>query len=189
VPPEIPIDFAKDITDIPMNKIVIGSIAASAGMTLLLSGAGTFALWNSNTSTELSGITTGTLDPDTAGTWAAGTPELWVPGDSSNYTESYTIIGSGDDLAATLTGAYSGITVDGVTATFAFAVEDKNGNAVPANTNRSYSFSSALSPYSAVATVDVEFNATGTTNQKSVAEIGDVEVSLQQVTTTASAQK
>jgi hypothetical protein len=37
--------------------------------------------------------------------------------------------------------------------------------------------------------VDVEFNATGTTNQTSVAEIGDVEVSLQQVTTTASAQR
>jgi alternate signal-mediated exported protein len=174
-----------------MNKIVIGSIAASAGMALLLSGAGTFALWNSNTSSELSGVATGTLtlDPDTAGTWAAGTPELWVPGDSSNYTESYTIIGSGDDLAATLSGAYSGITVDGVTATFAFVVEDKNGNLVPTDGNQSYSFSSALSPYSAVATVDVEFNATGTTNQTSVAEIGDVEVSLQQVTTTASAQR
>jgi alternate signal-mediated exported protein len=174
-----------------MNKIVIGSIAASAGMALLLSGAGTFAVWNSNTSTELSGIATGTLtlDPDTAGTWAAGTPELWVPGDRSNYTESYTITGSGDELAATLSGAYSGITVDGVTATFAFVVEDKNGDLVPTNTNQSYAFSSALSPYSAVATVDVEFNATGTTNQKSVAEIGDVEVSLQQVTTTASARR
>jgi alternate signal-mediated exported protein len=170
-----------------LNKIVAGSVAAAAGVVLLLGGAGTFALWNANTTADLGAISTGslTLNSTARGVWTTGTPSLWVPGDSSNYTESFTITGTGDNLQATLTGAYSEIAVSGVTADFTFEVRDKSGKVVPANAANAYNFTSALSPYTAVTTVDVDFDATGSADQKTTVDLGDVSVSLAQVTATA----
>ena len=170
-----------------MNKIVVGSVAAAAGVVLLLGGSGTFALWNSNTTADLGAISTGslTLNSDARGVWSTNTPSVWIPGDSSNYTESFTITGTGDNLQATLTGAYSEIAVSGVTADFAFVVTDKSGKVVPTNSANAYTFTSALSPYKAVTSVNVDFDATGSAHQKATVELGDVTVSLMQVAATA----
>ena len=171
-----------------MNKVVVGSLAGAAGFVLLLGGAGTFALWNDNATANLGEVTTGslTLNSDAPGVWEAGTPRLWVPGDSSTFTESYTITGTGDDLTAVLSGNYSLVAEPGVTALFTFVVKDKSGDLVVADTaaTNSYNFTPELSPYSAVATVDVSFDATGRVAQKKSIDLGTVQVSLQQTAAT-----
>jgi alternate signal-mediated exported protein len=167
-----------------MNKLLVGTLAGAAGFVLLLGGAGTFALWNDNATASLGEVTTGslTLNSTGPGVWAAGTPRVWVPGDRSTFTESYTIAGTGDDLKATLSGTYSQATERGVTAGFTFMVKDKSGNVVAADPAgaTSYSFIPELSPYSAVATVNVRFDATAQGMQKKSIDIGTVQISLQQ---------
>jgi alternate signal-mediated exported protein len=176
-----------------MNKLLVGSLAGAAGFALLLGGAGTFALWNDNATANLGEVTTGslTLDSDAPGVWSAGTPSLWVPGDSATYTESYTIAGNGDGLQAVLTGNYSQIAESGVSAEFTFVVEDKAGNVVAANpsvtstaASNSYNFTPELSPYKAVATVNVRFDATGKVTQKKSISLGTVQINLQQTAAT-----
>ena len=44
-----------------MNKLTKGAIATAAGIALLLGGAGTFALWNGQTTIAGGTISTGTL--------------------------------------------------------------------------------------------------------------------------------
>src|SRR5690554_3920314 len=85
-----------------MNKLVKGSIAGAAGIALLLGGAGTLAYWNDIENLGTGGvIATGTLDiaPTTAGTWTGDDVTFFVPGDSAEYTESFTITAVGDNLA------------------------------------------------------------------------------------------
>ncbi|TFD26556.1 MULTISPECIES: alternate-type signal peptide domain-containing protein [Cryobacterium] len=105
-----------------MNKLTKGAIAGAAGLTLLLGGGTTFALWNS--SAEVSGgtIVAGNLavapsmvdGVEAVGTWivkdgtAAGRaiPVLSnftaSPGDVLVYTKSMHITASGDNLVAEL---------------------------------------------------------------------------------------
>ncbi|WP_104200254.1 alternate-type signal peptide domain-containing protein [Cryobacterium sp. Y29] len=105
-----------------MNKLTKGAIAGAAGLTLLLGGGTTFALWNS--SAEVSGgtIIAGNLavaptkvdGVEAAGRWivkdgtAAGRaiPVLSnfeaSPGDVLVYTKSMHITASGDNLVAEL---------------------------------------------------------------------------------------
>ena len=45
-----------------MNKFVKGSVAAGAGMVLLLGGAGSLAYWNTSTDLGASAINAGSLD-------------------------------------------------------------------------------------------------------------------------------
>jgi alternate signal-mediated exported protein len=96
-----------------MNKFVNASIAAAAGVALLLGGAGTFATWNASAATTGSSISAGNLvvqDSGTAGTWTAnGSPTpislsgyTIVPGDVLTYTKTMKIGAEGDNLKATL---------------------------------------------------------------------------------------
>lgn len=94
-----------------MNKIVKASIATTAGVVLLLGGAGTFATWNSSTQTQGASIVSGNLvvEPSsTGGSWTAnGAPisiadYAIVPGDVLIYTETMKVGAEGDSLSATL---------------------------------------------------------------------------------------
>src|ERR1700710_1730368 len=49
-----------------MNKLVKGAVAGAVGVTLLLGGAGTFALWNSTIGVSTGSISTGNLAFGTA---------------------------------------------------------------------------------------------------------------------------
>src|SRR5215210_1071695 len=80
-----------------MNKLFKGSIAGAAGIALLLGGAGTFALWNSNTTVSTPSINSGVLSiaANTAGVWKAadGTqidPLTYkiVPGQTLTFTQA-----------------------------------------------------------------------------------------------------
>ena len=88
-----------------MNKFAKGSLAAGAGLVLLLGGAGTLAYWNDTA--ELTGGTVEagelSLAPvEDAGTWA---PKIttWVPGDQSTYTRTLELVATGDNIQGTIT--------------------------------------------------------------------------------------
>jgi alternate signal-mediated exported protein len=120
-----------------MNKFTKGAIATGAGIVLLLGGAGTFALWNDSASVSGGSIASGTLtiDQDGAGSWSdvsvSATPVaildidgfLVVPGDVIEFTQSFEVGATGDNLEATLDvddttidwGAWDGIASADVT--------------------------------------------------------------------------
>lgn len=102
-----------------MNKIAKASLAATAGVVLLLGGAGTFATWNSSAPVEGAGIVAGNLvveDSGAAGTWTAGGAPISiddyrvVPGDVLTYTKTMTVGAEGDRLSATLALSEAAIT-------------------------------------------------------------------------------
>jgi alternate signal-mediated exported protein len=103
-----------------MNKLTKGAIAGAAGLTLLLGGGTTFALWNS--SAEVAGgtieagnlvvsvatdITTG---KEAAGRWTDQNDVVLdldgfraAPGDTLTYTKKMHVQAEGDNLVAELT--------------------------------------------------------------------------------------
>lgn len=106
------------------NKLVKGTIAAAAGVALLLGGAGTFALWNDSRDIGVSAdINSGRLYFDgepSGGAWAwagdrtgQGTfnpaTQTLVPGDTVTYTvTSPDIVAEGTNLRATLSADVTG---------------------------------------------------------------------------------
>jgi len=96
-----------------MNNILKGSIAAAAGVALLLGGAGTFALWNSSAEADGGTIVAGELQVTSSaanGSWTVngGAPQATldgyrsVPGDVVVYTKAMSITATGNSLVATL---------------------------------------------------------------------------------------
>jgi alternate signal-mediated exported protein len=95
-----------------MNRLTKGAIAGAAGISLLLGGAGTFALWNANAATAAGTITAGTLSISAAsgaGTWQANGSSVAdiadyriVPGDVLTFTKDVTVTATGDSLTAVL---------------------------------------------------------------------------------------
>lgn len=89
-----------------MNKFAKGSLAAGAGLVLLLGGAGTLAYWNDSADLTGGTINAGTLDlTAAAGTWEnAGAPiqdiAQWtmVPGDELTYTADLGLLAQGDNI-------------------------------------------------------------------------------------------
>lgn len=94
-----------------MKKIVKASIATTAGVILLLGGAGTFATWNSSATAPGASIVSGNLVVEAsqdAGTWTANGSVIdiadyaIVPGDVLTYTKTMSVGAEGDSLSATL---------------------------------------------------------------------------------------
>lgn len=93
-----------------MNKFAKGSLAAGAGIVLLLGGAGTLAYWND--SAELTGgtINAGTLDLQaTGGSWYENGTKIsniaefaMVPGDEVTYTVDLALLTQGDNMKGTI---------------------------------------------------------------------------------------
>lgn len=102
-----------------MKKIVKASIATTAGVILLLGGAGTFATWNSSATAQGASIVAGNLvveDSKTAGTWTANGAPISIdgykvaPGDVLTYTKTMKVAAEGDSLTATLALSEASIT-------------------------------------------------------------------------------
>lgn len=94
-----------------MKKIVKASIATTAGVILLLGGAGTFATWNSSATAEGASIVAGNLvveNSATPATWTANGAPVSIasyrvaPGDVLTYTTTMKVGAEGDSLQATL---------------------------------------------------------------------------------------
>lgn len=100
-----------------MNRFAKGAIAGAAGILLLLSGAGTFALWNGSASAAAGSVQSGTMTiaaDAAAGTWsvvhgsgsATAIPNIAnfraVPGDVLTFTQKVDVTATGDNLSAIL---------------------------------------------------------------------------------------
>jgi alternate signal-mediated exported protein len=103
-----------------MNKLTKGAIAGAAGLTLLLGGGTTFALWNSSAEVAGGTIEAGNLVVSVAKDIASGeeVPGIWTdqnkkvlildefraaPGDTLTYTKKMHVQAEGDNLVAELT--------------------------------------------------------------------------------------
>ncbi|WP_345752948.1 alternate-type signal peptide domain-containing protein [Microbacterium rhizophilus] len=87
-----------------MNKFAKSSIAAAAGIVLLLGGAGSLAYWND--SADLADVTVNAgkleLAADETATWSKPAAEAWVPGDKSTYTTTLTLTAEGAQIHGTV---------------------------------------------------------------------------------------
>jgi alternate signal-mediated exported protein len=157
-----------------MNKLVKGSLAAAAGITLLMGGAGSLALWNDSADLVGGSVATGELNivSNGDGAWTNDIA-LWVPGDEDTYTETFTINAAGDNLSAELEALYSGVSANGVTADATVTI--------PGETAVAGVFTLDEGTYTATVTVDVSFDATGTDDQNETVPLGDVSVVLTQL--------
>lgn len=95
-----------------MNKSTKGAIAAGAAAVLLLGGAGSLAYWNADGNLAGGSITAGELKLTAAdtGSWTLNGSAVTdiaavrvVPGDELEYTGTWTIVATGDNLQADLT--------------------------------------------------------------------------------------
>ena len=158
-----------------MNKLVKASVAAAAGIALLMGGAGSLALWNDSASVATGSVTTGrlTLASAGAGVWGKNSGAgvaLWVPGNSDTFTQDFTVTATGDQMSATLTAAYTGVAASGFTSS---AVVTIAGQTAVAGV-----FTLAPGTYTAHVVVSVAFNATGTANQNVTVPLGKVALTL-----------
>lgn len=157
-----------------MNKLVKASVASAAGIALLMGGAGSLALWNDAATVTSGSVSTGelSLTSNGDGAWDTGIA-LWVPGDTDTYTETFEIVASGDNIAAELEAAYTGVASNGITSTSTITI--------PGETAVGGVFTLSAGTYTVTVEVEVDFDATGTTDQNETHSLGDVSVTLQQV--------
>lgn len=157
-----------------MNKLVKGSIAAAAGITLLMGGAGSLAIWNDSADTSAGSIATGELNITSTGpgAWADGIT-LWVPGDTDTYTETFDIEAAGDNIAFVVDADFAEFDANGietVTTVTVDGVEYDNSVELPAGS------------YEAVVSVEVTFDADNTDFQNLTAQdLGDISITVTQV--------
>lgn len=111
-----------------MNKFAKGSLAAGAGLVLLLGGAGTLAYWNSEVDLQGGEIAAGelTLAADQAA-FTQSDLGTWVPGDTHTYRTTLTLDTAGDNIQGTVELDKTSIKLTGDGAdefTVEFALED-----------------------------------------------------------------
>jgi alternate signal-mediated exported protein len=172
-----------------MNKLVKGSIAGAAGITLLLGGLGSFALWNDSTTVAAGAVNSGELqivESSPRGSWtfedgtAFGATSHIVPGDTVVYAETFTVKAKGDNLRASLTHDVKTPTsaIEGTLVTTTFAVA---GVAPDPITPKVYTFNQGT--YTVTVTITVEFpqSTEKQTGQNQTFTPGAVNVTLQQL--------
>jgi alternate signal-mediated exported protein len=176
-----------------MNKMIKGSVVGATGVTLLLGGFGTYALWHDGGTVSGASVTSGELDlaAGTA-TWSdvsvAG-PNSWtpgdliVPGDKLKMTQTFTVKATGANMKGTLTftpGTKS-LAPFGGNLTIDPAVSAPGLTEVTPNT--AWKFDAPLgSPTTVTATVTYTFSAATTAQQaqNAAASITDSTFSLDQ---------
>lgn len=165
-----------------MNKLVKGSVAAAAGIALLMGGAGSLALWNDSVAVSAGTVSSGTLDVSTgtAGSWSPSIAKI-VPGDTVVYTQVLNLSATGDNLKATVSSNIGTITngISGSTATSSFVVKNSGGTVVTP-TAGVYTLNGA---YTVEVTITVAFptSVTGTTGQNASVDLSTLSVTVTQV--------
>ncbi|WP_435738437.1 alternate-type signal peptide domain-containing protein [Cellulosimicrobium sp. PMB13] len=165
---------------------VKGSVAAAAGIAVLLGGAGTFALWNANGAIGTTGTETGSLTAEfgDSTTWedvTAGaanpisdiTDFRMVPGDTVVGTTTVDVTATGENLLvdATLDSEAAGLP-EGVTAT---VVLTDGGTEVT-----SLRGSNAGETYNLSAAVTLTFDASTPGSMTEAVDLSKVTIDLQQ---------
>ncbi len=165
-----------------MNKLVKGSVAAAAGIALLMGGAGSLALWNDSVAVSAGTVSSGTLDVSsgTPGSWSPNLAKI-VPGDTVVYTQVLDLSATGDNLKATVSSNIGTITnnITGSTATSTFVVKN-SANAVVAPTAGVYTLNGQ---YTVEVTITVAFDSgtSGLTGQNASVNLSTLAVTVTQV--------
>jgi len=167
-----------------MNKLVKGSIAAAAGISLLMGGAGSLALWNDSVTVNAGTVSSGTLDvaSSTAGSWTPTLAKI-VPGDTVVYTQTLTLTAIGDNLKATIGSNAAAITngITNSTVTSTYVVKNAlNATVTPSGTGV---YTLGGGTYTVAVTITVAFPSS-TTDQ--IGQTAAVNLSTLAVTVTQS---
>jgi alternate signal-mediated exported protein len=128
-----------------MNRFAKGAIAGAAGIALLLSGAGSFALWNGTATAAAGTVQSGTMTiattPGSTPAWTVthgstttsiasiGTFRV-VPGDVLTLTQKIDITATGDNLSAILSIDPTSVTIGNTTASRELATAFAQGMSV-----------------------------------------------------------
>lgn len=157
-----------------MNKLVKGSLAAAAGITLLMGGAGSLALWNDSSTAAAGSVATGELNivSNADGAWT-NELALWVPGDEETYTESFDIEAAGDNLSFEVEAGFTEVNTQGVTTVTTVTI--------PGETAVGGVFTLDAGTYTATVSVEVAFDADDTDDQNASVDLGDIAVTVTQV--------
>jgi alternate signal-mediated exported protein len=166
-----------------LNKLIKGSIAAAAGIVLLLGGAGSLALWNDAASIDAGTVNSGTLtiDSNLDGAWDQSLDYI-VPGDNVTYTETFDVVAVGDNLNAELSSNIASI-IDGITgsdSTTSFTVVD-SANVPVVPVAGVYSFGAGDYTVSVEIEVDFPSSVSGLTGQGETTDLSNVTITLSQV--------
>lgn len=177
-----------------MNTFVKGSVAAGAGLVLLLAGGGTFALWNQTASVSDTSVASGKLTlAATAGSWDTN-PDLWVPTESYTYSTRLTVTATGTNLKAWLTlddGSITGaLDADPVVQARNDALADNlvvtldvptTSGITATTTPGTYEVQSRARSYTVPVHVTVTFpDVNGTTAQAGLVDLAGINFALQQ---------
>ncbi len=181
-----------------LHKIVTGVIAGTTGIALLLGGAGTFALWNAEASTQGGTVASGTLSLRAVddGRWTDVTngrsavirpaDVRMVPGNTYRFRQTLQVEATGDDMAAALTYQPQSITGDRalVDATERTLSVTSDSGAVTQSAPGSNTFD--VSPSDATTTVEVLFTIalpeSAETGQDGTVDVSGLTFTLQQRT-------
>lgn len=138
-----------------MNKLTKSSIAAAAGIALLMGGTGTLAVWNDTINAGANGsISAGTLSLSnaSAGTWTdqnGTTIDIAtfkaVPGDTLTYKTSVDVTAIGDNLDGTIamgTSAISPATAASADVALAGLLKDSASYTINGNSGSTFTASS-----------------------------------------------
>lgn len=179
-----------------MNKMIKASVAGAAGVSLLMGGFGTYALWHDSATADNSSVTSGELNI-TAGTatWqdiSTAGPNSWtvgsaiVPGDKLKMTQTFDVKATGANMKGKLTfdpGAVNA-TAFGTNLTITPTATVDGAFTPVSGTPNAWTFSAPLSGTKTVtATVVYDFasSTTGVQAQKAAASIGTSTFTLDQV--------
>ncbi|MGW6226276.1 alternate-type signal peptide domain-containing protein [Cellulosimicrobium cellulans] len=167
---------------------VKGTVAAAAGVAVLLGGAGTFALWNQSGAISGAATETGTLTADFSGTtsWQDVTPGAgnaiadiaafrMVPGDILEGTTTVEVTATGENLLvdATLDSTTANLP-EGVDATVLLSDGTASGETLE------LTGSNAGTVYDLTATVTLSFDEGSEASQGATVDLTKVNVDLQQ---------
>jgi alternate signal-mediated exported protein len=184
-----------------MNKMLKGSLAGAAGVTLLLGSFGTYALWTDQAEIEASTVRSGVLDIDpakpnwadtsadatagaTSDSWTPGS-DLMVPGDQVTRTQIFTISGEGKNLTGTVTVA--GGEVGGLrdsdrhlSRTFKVTSDNAQVKQVPGTNNFTFDTPFETAKLTAVITYSLSAGAGGQEAQDATLEMAASTITIKQ---------
>lgn len=184
----------REVRNKKMKKVAKAAIAAGAAGALMLGGAGTLALWTSDTDVDAGSVSTGhlTMQPAAAGVWADASADAastafnpatdhLVPGDVVTFKQDVTIGADGKNLKGTLTETgLAGGTVLPADVSVAVAV-DKSAVGVSQDSGTGVITFGAAAEYTVPVTVTITFAESAAGSMDAPIDLGALTLTLNQV--------